>query len=89
MVTGFRAAGLTTGVGTEVTEKYCPPEVGCSQAIGTAAVLVRSFPNSGRAESFAGPTGAYQIYNVTLTFDRATLPEKQRSYEAVAARVVS
>lgn len=86
VVAAFAKSGLDTSGASNTTKADCAAEVGCTQAITTKDVVVRSFPTSGRAEIYANPLNLYQQFTLTLTFDPSVTPAQRKAYQAAAAR---
>ncbi len=86
MVAAFTSSGLDTSGASDTTKADCGADVGCTQAVTTNAVVVRTFPTSGRAEIYANPLNIFQRFTLTLTFAPSVNPAQRQAYQAVAAR---
>lgn len=86
VVAAFAKNGLDTSGASDTTRADCGSEVGCTQAVTTKDVVVRSFPTSGRAEIYANPLNIFQRFTLTLTFDPSVTPAQRKAYQAAAAR---
>lgn len=86
VVAAFAKKGLDTSGASDTTKADCGADVGCTHAVTTSAVVVRSFPTSGRAELYANPLHIYQLFTLTLTFDPSVTPAQRQAYQAAAAR---
>ncbi|MEO6879606.1 MAG: hypothetical protein ABI181_01490 [Mycobacteriaceae bacterium] len=86
VVAAFAKQGLDTSGASDTTRADCGADVGCTQAVTTKDVVVRSFPTSGRAEIYANPLNLFQRFTLTLTFTPSVSPSQRQAYQAVAAR---
>lgn len=86
VVAAFAKEGLDTSGASDTTKADCGADVGCTQAVTTNDVVVRSFPTSGRAEIYANPLNLFQRFTLTLTFTPSVTPTQRQAYQAVAAR---
>lgn len=85
VVATFAKKGLDTTGASDTTKADCGADVGCTQAVTTNAVVVRSFPTSGRAELYANPLNIFQRFTLTLTFTSSVTAAQRQAYQAAAA----
>lgn len=86
VVDAFTAAGLDTSGARDTTAADCA-EAGCSQAITTTDVVVRTFPTSGRAEIYSNSVGIFHVVATSLTFPDTVGADLQRRYETVTKNI--
>lgn len=82
LVSTIDRAGLQVPNPRRVGEQKCP-RIGCVEAMESDTISIMKFPNTGRAQLYAGSThGVLQVLDIVVTFSPGVTVEQRRSYEA-------
>lgn len=86
VIRGLQERGLSIVRPIDATAQMCP-EAGCTQAIVTDRMRVKSFASSREARRYADAHGGRQVATVVVTFGTTVSPaERERYWSAIAKR---
>ncbi|MCW2651553.1 MAG: hypothetical protein JWR32_2529 [Mycobacterium sp.] len=88
LITAIAQGNLPVPNPRNVTAKDCPT-LGCVEKVDTDTVSIIKFPNSGKAELYAGTTHhVFQIADIVIVFPPTMPPDQRRRYEQVVTREI-